>query len=159
MYKRTGNLTHYLPRKGSYSTHPHRNGRVDVLPPSAKTPFYDIATQISTANAMVESLRQQKVAAEKKLHEFSRVDQLRAHVGSRGSEANKIRQLQDECARLDDEMRKVRRRTNELKAILAGGRDLRFEVVFLRLARAELPDDLYARLENQANDIIRRARE
>lgn len=159
MYKRTGNLTHYLPRKGSYSTHPRRNGRVDVLPPGARTPLYDIATQISTANEQVEALRKRRDGAKEKLHSLSRVDQLRAKVGSSGSEASRVRQLEDEIAQLDAEMRRIRRRSNELKAIVAGGPDLRFEVIFTRLARAELPDDLYDAISAQAHAIIKRARE
>lgn len=159
MFKKTWNSPHFIARTASHSTKGKRNGRVDVLPPQARTPLYDIATQISNANAHIESLRQQRTAAKEKLHSLARFDQLRNRVGSRGSESNKIRQLEDECKYLDEEIRKHCRRANELKAVLAGGPDLRFEVVFLRLARIELPDDLYTRLENQANDIIRRARE
>ena len=40
MYSKTAKSTHYLPRTGSYSTVPKRNGRVDVLPPEAEEQLF-----------------------------------------------------------------------------------------------------------------------
>lgn len=56
MYTRTAQSTHYLKRTGSYSTVPHANGRVDVLPPGASEPIFG-------------DLRERRAALVDKVHE------------------------------------------------------------------------------------------
>lgn len=148
---------HWLPRHSQYSLHGHRTGRVDVLPPGAKTPLYDISVQIDDAAQRLDSLRTQKDALNAQLHSLSRFDQLRDKVGSRGSEADRVSRLEREVARVEAEMRSVRRRSGELKAIVAGGNNVTFEAVFIRIARAELPDDIFDALSLKAKAIVARA--
>lgn len=159
MYKKTGQSSHYLPRKGSYSTVPHRNGRVDVLPPSARAPLFDIAVQITDANGRLEELRRERDSIKGQLHSLGRVDQLRQKLGSQGSELERSAKLQREIARLESEMKTLRRRSNELKSIVAGGASVSLEGVFMRLARVELPDNQFDILERKAREIVRRAKQ
>ena len=60
MYKRTGESAHYLPRRGSYSTVPHRNGRVDVLPPEMQQAITN-AERLATALGALTDLQSQKL--------------------------------------------------------------------------------------------------
>ena len=60
MFKATTNNAHWLPRTGSFSTHGQRNGRVDVLPPSAKTLVYaDIEERRNELIRKLHSVKQQ----------------------------------------------------------------------------------------------------
>lgn len=157
MYEKTAKSAHYLPRKGSYSTVPHRNGRVDILPPDAQLPLYSIAVQISDGEEQVGALRERKKACEAELHALGRIDLLRDKVGSRGSEKPNIQRLRNEISRLEESMRAKRRWINELKAILSNGQKVSFEDVFVRLARVELPQDIYQAIESKARLIVSRA--
>lgn len=158
MFKRTWNQPHFLKRAASHSTKGARTGRVDVLPPEARTPLWSIAAQIETAAERVEKLRAERDAAKEALHTVERFEQLRSKVGSGGSEEARIKSLRLRIEQLETEMRRSRRRVNELRAIVAGGADLSFESIFVQLARVELPDDLYDSLAEKAGLILRRAR-
>lgn len=158
VYGKTTKSTHYLPRKGSYSTVPKRNGLVDVLPPSARVPLYDIGAQIVDATERLQALRAVRDAAKEQILSLSRFDQLRGRVGSRGSECDTIKRLQAEVAHAEEQMTCARKRAGELRAIVSGGSGVTFESVFVRLARAELPDYLYRALEQKASHIVRVAK-
>lgn len=158
IYSKTAKSAHYLPRTGSYSTVPHRNGRVDVLPPSAKVELYDAATQISDLSARLDALRLEREHLAARVFSLARVDKWRDRVGSRGSEGQKLATLTAEGDRIDAERRAIRKRIGALKSLLGGGPSPKLETVFLRLAEAELPGDVFAELHARAAAIVARAR-
>lgn len=137
---------------------PHRNGRVDVLPPDAKTQTYDIAIQIEDAASRLKDLRAAKDAAEAQIIALSRFDQLRARVGSRGSEGAKLTKLKRDAQSIEQEMKRVRKRAGELRALIAGGAAITLETAFIRIAREELPEDLFMALFTKAELIATKAR-
>lgn len=70
MYKRTAELSHFLPRTGSHSTKGSRSGRVDVLPPNAQEQVFDdldnrrqiLKGRLTTIRASISSLNAEKSA-------------------------------------------------------------------------------------------------
>ena len=159
MYKKTTNTAHFLPRTGSYSTHPHRNGRVDVLPPNAKMHLYDIATQINDAQERVVTLKNERDALLNEIHFLRNVDKLKDKVGSGGKEEGRISDLHQRCDQLDNEIGQTRRKINELKSFVSGGGRMTYPEIFCRLARFELPGDVFEVLSSKAGAILQLTKE
>lgn len=157
MYKKTSESTHYLPRRGSYSTVPHRNGRVDVLPPEAGMPLYDTATQLVDANNRLEQLRKEQEDIQRQIYSLGRIDKLRSNLGSSGSEKTTIAVLSAEEKRIDHERQKVKKKIRELKSLLGGQNTVSIEQVFMRLSESELPPDVFATLKSKAYSIFSKA--
>lgn len=158
MYKKTSNQTHFLPRRGSFSTHPQRNGRVDVLPPDAKMHLYDVALQIADGERRIESLRHDREEKQNRVHSLRGVDRLRGKMGSPGSESSQINKLLEECGRIDNEIKRSRSHINQLKRFVSGRKDMSYGDVFMRLAELELPHDIYEALSQRAHQIMDRVR-
>lgn len=159
MHKRIAKSAHYLPRKGSYSTVPYRNGRVEILPPNAQIALYDIAVQISDGEDRLLELRENKKSLEKEIFTLSRVDQLRDKHGSLGSEDKRISKIKKAIDEIETKMRRLRRQLGELNSIISDGPKISFENVFMRLAQIELPTDTFDLLAFKTKRIMDRARQ
>lgn len=158
VYRKTAKASHYLPRTGSYSTVPHRNGRVDVLPPDAGMPLYDAATQLAEAINRLEQIHKELEDVRRLKHSLGRIDKLRSRVGSDGSESRRVAELDAESARLDREGQLVKRRIGQLKSLLGGSKGASVEELFYRLAEHELPAEVFAVLVSKARSIYDKAR-
>lgn len=155
MYKKTGTSTHYLPRKGSYSTHPKRNGRVDVLPPEASEALYDCARQIADAHARIDQLRQEREKLTDRGHGLRRVDDLRSRFSSTEKAPLPIRaDIDARIKTIDEELAALRKHAGSLKALLAGGGVATFEDAFHRIASAELSHGVYETLAKKARMVL-----
>ena len=159
MYKQTSNSSHFLPRKGSYSTHPQRNGRVDVLPPNAGMQIYDVATQINDAQERIKILKAEREALLNEIYFLRDVDKIRDRVGSSGKEEKRIAVLHQRCNHLENEIGQTRRKINERKAFVAGGGRLTYLEIFCRLASLELPHSVFELLSTRAKSIERLTKE
>lgn len=149
---------HWIPRQAEYSMYGQRNGRVDVLPPSAQTPLYDVALQLSDAKERLERLRAKLHLAQAESHRLRRIDQLRDSLGSGGSEQRKRRAIEQSIVDLEAEMSRVRRHMGQLRGLLGATPNLTLETIFLRLAQTELPDEVFDHLLFKARAIVARAK-
>lgn len=160
MYRKTTNLTHFLPRKASYSTHPQRNGRVDVLPPNAVDQLYDCATQILNATTQLDRLRIVRDDICQRSHAATRIDALRAKLCTSGSfQPSPVRSdIDKQLRQVDEEMALLRRHIGSLKHLLAGGGVKTFDEAFERVARAELAESVYKSIAAKAQLVLAAAR-
>lgn len=161
MYSRTAKARHYLPRTGSYSTVPHRNGRVDVLPPQARDALYSIASQIDAGQSRLQELRAEKAAIQLDLDELRHLDAMRLKVAT--TERNRapnprIASLEARIRELDSEAKRIRAHVAQLNRLASGGQKMSVEVAFYNVARAELPQDTWEKLNATAEAIARRFR-
>jgi hypothetical protein len=158
VYKKTGQSAHYLPRIGSYSTVPHRNGRVDVLPPGAEMPLYDVGAQLTDALAEIEQARARRELLEARRFDLVRFDDLRSKLGSRGTEKDELSRIDAELSAIDASLKSLRLRASKLRRLLSGDERLSVESIFFRLAEHQLPHDVYSRLVAQAQSIFGRTK-
>lgn len=153
MYKKTYQSRHYLPREGSYSTHPKRNGRVDVLPVGAQEALYDTATQIEDGEYRLQMLKIERDSLAEKL-QFSRgVHRLQAkHVGAADSKSASA--IHVRLQEVDQEIGQVRKHVGGLRSLLKGGGAATFDEAFVRVARAELAAEVYEALTLKAHRVL-----
>lgn len=160
MFKRTWNQPHFLKRTASHSTKGSRSGRVDVLPPQAKMHLYDIAHQIADGNERIEGMTEERHALDAQLHKVSRVDAVRAKHATdlQGIKPSpEIEELRGRLAALDGLIASTRKHVNGLKALIGDGQRVSFETAFMRLAKEQLPHDVYESLSTQATLISSKA--
>lgn len=167
MYGKTGKSSHYLPRKGSYSTVPHRNGRVDVLPPSATIALYDIAPQIDLLLAQQAALDQQLELLRAELT----ADGKRFHAARLAAGPGKYMKRPQTLVDADAKYQKLKlnrsdiiERVRVLRGLISGqarekreARGLRFERTFHDLAKCSLPEDVYQSLRDKTFHAMRDA--
>lgn len=158
MYSKTAKSAHYLPRTGSYSTVPFRNGRVDVLPPNAQMQLYGIAQQIADGEVRISTLTKEKEKAEAELHSATGFDRLRAKHMSDYRPADGAHKARIRVTQIDAEIKAEKARLSELRAIASGSRKFSVESLFMKLAEAELPHDVYESLLKEAALIVRLSR-
>ena len=143
MYGKTSKTAHYLPRTGSYSTVPHRNGRVDVLPPEARDAeltYLECKEQIDTliaeqlkCEARAKDLRKQlEISQPKEL--FHRLSKAQQDVGKR---------LQS----LQANMREVRQ-------LGRAACDHAFAVVYFHVAKMRLSPELQKTIFGEAQSLL-----
>jgi hypothetical protein len=160
MYKKTAKSSHYIPRTGSYSTVPHRNGRVDVLPPSARQSLHGIADQIADGKERIRVLRAEKLQLENELTDLERKDALRLrwHTNEKFRERNP--EIEMKRRRIDEirsEIRKLNVHVSDLNALVSSDRVLSIEGAFFAVARARLDHSVWIELKAMAEDIVARA--
>lgn len=155
MYKKTAKSAHFLPRKGSYSTHPHRNGRVDVLPPSAVEPLYDCAAQIADATRQLDQLAMKRDTISQSAHGTARLLALSHKLCTHAPrQSTATYDFDRELRQVDEQMAALRRHIGSLKHLLAGGSVKTFEEAFHRVALAELSAYVYEELTAKARVIL-----
>jgi hypothetical protein len=161
MYSRTSKSAHYLPRTGSYSTVPHRNGRVDVLPPGATEALYGVAGQIEDGRKRLESLRAEKAALKDELADLRPKDALRLKWVTSDREARpspRIGEIDARVSEIEAEAKRLRTHVAGLTQLLSSGQRVTIEDAFYRIAKAELPEDVWRRIQVIAESIVSRAR-
>lgn len=155
MYKKTGKSHHYLPRKGSYSTHPKRNGAVDVLPPEAREPLYDAASQIEDGERRLHELNNQRDALVEKLALSKGIERLQQkHAARTDGPAD----FHNRLASIDQEIATLRKHVGALRALLRGSGVATLDQAFMKIAAAELAEDVYKNLAAKAQRILNAAR-
>lgn len=157
MHKKTIVSAHFLPRTGSYSTHPKRNGAVDVLPPHAREALYDISAQVDAGEARVRDLVIKKDHLFDKLQFRRRVQGLQQkHSGN--MDASEAQTLHLQIQAVDQEIGQLRRYINSLRALLKGAGVSTLEQAFTRIAEAELSPDVYGKILDKARRILAAAK-
>jgi hypothetical protein len=155
MYSKTAKSAHFLPRKGSYSTHPHRNGRVDVLPPGATDQLYDCASQIVDATAQLDRLRITRDDISQRAHAATRFDALRRRLCTEAVAPSTVRDgIDRQLRQVEEEMAALRRHIGSLKHLLAGGGVKTFDEAFARVAKAELSASVYESVAAKAQLVL-----
>lgn len=153
MLKRTWNQPHFLKRAASHSTKGSRSGRVDVLPPNAKMHLYDIAAQIADGNDRLENLSAEKHALEAEFHKLSRIDAVRMKHEPNPSKflpSPECGELRRRIAAVDSLIAATRKHVGELKSVIGDGQKVSLETTFVRLAKEQLPHDVYETLAKQS---------
>lgn len=158
MYKRTQNATHFLPRTGSFSTHPHRNCRVDVLPPDAHEPLYAIETQMVEARARLEQLREQREQLVERSYYLRGIDRLREKFSHAREHAQVRDGIDVQIRQIDEGMARVRKHLGSLQSLLSGMGCDTVERAFMRIAEAELSGEVFERLASKARRIVAAAK-
>lgn len=160
MLKRTWNQPHFLKRTASHSTKGSRGGLVDVLPPGAKMPLYSIAHQIADGSDRLGKLCEERSDLVSERHKLSRVDAVRAKHASdlaKFKPSAEIDELDRRIAALDGLISATRKHVGELRSIVGDGQRVSFETAFTRLAKEQLPHDVYEELSEQALAISNKA--
>ena len=143
MYSKTAKSSHYLPRVGSYSTVPHRNGRVDVLPPEARDAeltYLDCKEQIETlvaeqlkCEARAKDLhRQLAISQPKEL--FHRLAKAQQDVGKR--------------------LQSLQQNMRELRQLGRAACDHAFAVVFFHVAKMRLSPELNKTIFGETQSLL-----
>jgi len=158
MYRKTAKSTHYLPRKGSYSTVPHRNGRVDVLPPEAEEPLYDVANQIEDGRSRIEILTEQKQSLTEELRLLDGVHGLQLRHSRDIGESRKAIRLRADISAINETLKNTRKHIGQLVALTGSSKQTTFESAFVQIAKVELAVDTFEKISRKAVAITRRIR-
>jgi phage I-like protein len=153
VFKRTWNQPHFLKRTASHSTKGSRSGRVDVLPPSAQMHLYDIAHQIADGNDRIERMAEERADLDAQFHKLSRLDAVRAKHATdlrTFAPSPEIEELRGRIAALDGLIASTRKHVGSLKSVIGDGQKVSFETAFVRMAKEQLPHDVYETLATQA---------
>jgi len=158
VYKKTVKGHHFIPRTGSYSTHPHRNGRVDVLPPDAVESLWDVADQIAGLEERLETLHQHKRELQLATHHAARLTQMQAKVTGGAMQTNPREvELRRDCEATERQIFLTRYNLNELKhALNPRDRKLTSDAAFVVVARLVLDHDVFQSIEQKAERLIAR---
>jgi hypothetical protein len=164
MYGKTAKTAHYLPRTGSYSTVPHRNGRVDVLPPGASLPtFDDFQEQLKIAEARFAELIRQRdlisaeISAEGKRWNAKWLAESKKRY-IKPSE-NPLPALQERKKEICFELDRINATKSDIKRMIARLQAparqkaaMHFANVFVDTARLMLPKDVFDKIFEVARD-------
>lgn len=158
MYKKTAASHHFIPRLGSYSTRPHRNGRVDVLPPQAVESLWDVADQIAMLEARLASLQEQRCDLQLALHRADRLAQMQARLSGAAVQPNPHEaQLKMEFERIERQLIVTRVSLTDLNTALnPRSKQLTTDAAFVIVARLELDHDIYQSIAQKAERLIAR---
>ena len=179
MYGKTSKSAHYLPRTGSYSTVPHRNGRVDVLPPGAS----DLT--IEDYEERRERLKKLLAAEQVKMAELNalsasnqmrdlhrdysvRVSHAKAHRSGFVYPARELEKHWGEKDVCKKQIRDLQRQLTDLNnAFVPGPRDIfrakkasrqeitaHFNAQFVRIAEQVLTSDVFGRIKSLTLDSL-----
>lgn len=166
MYQRTAKSSHYLPRTGSYSTVPKRNGLVEVLPPGASLEtFDDFKEQCQRIVDRIEDLKREKdlVGAElnaenkRKSAYFHANKRLLLHrsKGIMETLTRRKNSIQETLNELNSSLSNLRRACKE-KGVGEKPRidwTLRFESEFVNMSRAMLPPDVFEKIFDATKEL------
>lgn len=155
MYKKTYTSQHFIPRTASFSTHPKRNGRVDVLPPDAAEALYDAAQQIEDGERRLQFLKVERESAVEKSSLARGVQRLQS---KHGNDPQKSSSLDSRLRAIDEEVATVRKHISALRALLRGGGVNTFDEAFVRVARAELAQDVFETISAKAHRVLAAAK-
>ena len=172
MYKATTEAAHYLTRAASHSTKGFRNGRVEVLPPSAKAPIYDdLTSRRAKLLAMLEDSTQQlkKIQLERDslMPAYERhSNENKKMLNARGLRTKKPPILEDFERRAGKVKSEYLRLVHEVKEVnkalgysnseeRAQRRQEEFAVVFRKVARQLLDSDTFEKLTDEAKRQIK----
>jgi len=139
MYSKTSKTAHYLPRTGSYSTVPHRNGRVDVLPPSARESEIAHQELRSQVNALKQELEKNRV----------RLTEINASLAETMDWSSYAR-AESERANLAKRIHAIEMNLRDLGEIVQQSSQLVFANAFVKVARARLSQPAYDELAREA---------
>lgn len=154
---------HWLPRVSQYSLHGQRNGRVDVLPPSAKMPtFEQLGLRYETAKEMYRAALDAynaKKAAVQADAEFQR-KKPSLHCQKNRHRADLSSRLLRDLAELEDLRIAVSSggaKIADFRSIFLEEKNARYERAWIETARAILPFDVVDRIESIVGENMRRA--
>ncbi len=169
MYSKTAKTAHYLPRTGSYSTVPHRNGRVDVLPPGASLEtFDDFKEQLQRVISRIEQLKEKRDLLSAELNAegkrqyaiFQSARSARPASNALWNSRKAVERLTAEKKAVQEELDGLNREMSNLKRVmrlrfeqpLRQERAVQFAHEFVILAKAMLPPDVFERISAKANE-------
>lgn len=162
MYKATTEATHFLPRTGSHSTKGSRTGRVDVLPPEAKSPIYDDLQ--SRRTILIEKVK----AAQRELTDAKVMGQqiqdiyrdFSVRVKYRKDRGGGYIERPAELVEFERRKRLAREKVNDLQSELSdlngvmqkdpSAKHLAFAEIFLEVAKVFLDTETFGRLMAEA---------
>jgi hypothetical protein len=156
MYSRTSKNHHFLPRRGSYSTHPQKNGRVDVLPPDARESIYAAAEQLAALDERLNLLNIKKDDLHESLHRAQRLQQLQDKLTGSSSQ-NTISGIRREVEIIEIDIRRVKESRSRLLEVISPSKKVTLETAFYNLARVELSEEVFQRLSIEASRIVARS--
>lgn len=157
MYGKTGKSAHYLPRTGSYSTVPKRNGHVAVLPVSAKEPlFADLKGRKARLSIDLADARKNLQAAKRARRELEPAFQEWSIYSQRAKQAGKALtrplSLSNAIEAVEDAGRKVAAIESEISKINRVANPKRFKhlawaEIFVDVARLMLDEAAFERIK------------
>lgn len=153
MYGKTGKSAHYLPRTGSYSTVPHRNGRVDVLPADSKEALFDPMDTLRQLQKRFSELRQERDALTAEIEPLARMDELKyRHMTDRGQirPNPKIAPLVARRKEVKAELKKIDSRIQDIEQTFKAGEQRSFENAFVQVAKLRLSPDVWRVIFDEA---------